>query len=546
MRRCKLNKSIEYILLAVTAFFVFGTIYYTVFLSQQFTNSDIFDTLMWANASYETKRIIAPNFNYAGLLPFGTSLFMLLFIKIFGLSFTAHALGMVMFEVIFIAVMIAFLRRLSFGVKSSCFAIVGMCGLWMCSDKMREMFMEHTIYYSLSILFIMAGWLFVESLEKSIESRKKSRYVIIAATVVFFMLVATDGIQVLAISTVPLLLGFALERYFDTETPLFSKKNKSIIIAALVVSAATVIGLVALKFLLNGVTSGYASRQMMYDSNEKIMNFWEKFASYVSSWYECFDVVFESKIPLTDTRQFDPLLKWLFTTILLLTLPTNLIFCKKIKNKELKRLIAVTLSLHGVLVCLWVFGVIGQTFWRLLPAAVMSFVLLIADVVYMYRNVKLKRFAVIFVVVITIFSINSYNYVLAYQPVKTAYAPYDGLITDINNHNIENGYADFWVANELIVLTKGDLKIETTQIGDDGTVYVCEYQNFTKEEHGTYDSPTFLVIPAKQEALFEKSEGYENAKQYLTDKSSFNVSVIGFVIYYYSCDIYSVIGDRYK
>ena len=409
MRRCKLNKGIEYILLAVTAFFVFGTVYYTVFLSQQFTNSDIFDTLMWANASYETKRIIAPNFNYAGLLPFGTSLFMLLFIKIFGLSFTAHTLGMAMFEVIFIAVMIAFLRRLSFGVKSSCFAIIGMCGLWMCSDKMREMFMEHTIYYSLSILFIMAGWLFVESLEKSIESRKKSRYVIIATTVVFFMLVATDGIQVLAISTVPLLLGFALERYFDTETPLFSKKNKSIIIAALVVSAATVIGLVALKFLLNGVTSGYANGQMMYDSNEEIMNFWGKFASFVSSWYKCFDVVFESNIPLMDTRQFDSLLKWLFTTILLLTLPTNLIFCKKIENKELKRLIAVTLSLHGILMCLWVFGVIGQTFWRLLPAAVMSFILLIADVVYMYRNVKLKRLAVIFDIVVTAFSINSYN-----------------------------------------------------------------------------------------------------------------------------------------
>lgn len=542
MHRFKLNKGIEYFLLAVTAFFVFGTIYYTAFLSQQFTNSDIFDTLMWANASYETKRIIAPNFNYAALLPFGTSLFMLPFIKIFGLSFTAHALGMVMFEVIFFAVMIAFLRKLSFGVKSSCLAIIGMCGLWMCSDKMREMFMEHTIYYSLSILFIMAGWALLESLEKSIEKRKKSRYIIIAATVVFFALAATDGIQVLAISTVPLLLGFAIERYFDTETPLLSKKNKSIIISALIVSAATVIGLVALKFLLNGVTSGYANGQMMYDSNEGIMNFREKLASFVSSWYACFDVFFESNIPLMDARQFDPLLKWLFTTILLLTLPTNLIFCKKIKSKELKRLIAVTLSLHGVLACLWGFTIIGKTFWRLLPAAVMSFILLIADVVYMYRNVKLKRFAVIFVVVITVFSINSYNYVLAYNPVKTTYAPYDGLITDINNHNVENGYANFWIANELIVLTKGDLEIDTAKIDNNGTVYIYEYQNFTKEEYGIYDSPTFLVLPAKEEEVFEKSDGYENAKQYLTDKSSFNTSVDGFVIYYYSCDIYSVIG----
>ena len=71
MRKCKYSKGIEYVLIAVTVFFVFGTIYYTVFLSQQFTNSDIFDTLMWANASYETKRIIAPDYNYAALLPFG-------------------------------------------------------------------------------------------------------------------------------------------------------------------------------------------------------------------------------------------------------------------------------------------------------------------------------------------------------------------------------------------------------------------------------------------------------------------------------------------
>lgn len=544
MRKCKYSKGIEYVLIAVTVFFVFGTIYYTVFLSQQFTNSDIFDTLMWANASYETKRIIAPDYNYAALLPFGASLLMLPFIKIFGLSFMAHALGMAVFEIIFFAVMIIFLKKLSFGVKSSCFAIIGMCGLWMCSDKMREMFMEHTIYYSLSILFIMAGWVLLDSLEKAIESKKKNRFFIIIVAVVFFLLVATDGAQMLAISTLPLLLGFAIERFIDVKTPLFSKNNKSLIFSAAIVLTSSVVGLAVLKLLTRGVVSEYANENSVYDSTGNILDYVNKFSSYIKAWYTNLEVLFSENAPLTDANQLESLLMWMLATVLIFVLPVNLILYNKIKSQNIKRLISVTLSLRGVIFALWVFGIISVAGWRLIPSIVMSFILLITDAVYLYRNVELKRFAVPIVVMILVFSLNSYNYVLAYKPVKNAYEPYDDMITDIYNHNVKNGYADFWIVNEFIVLTKGDLKIEPENLVKGGNICIYEYQNFKKEKYGTYNSPTFLALPSKHEELFEDSEGYEKAKPYLTDKTSFKQYIGGYVVYYYSCDIYSIIGEQ--
>ena len=79
---------------------------YTVLYAKANVNSDTMDTLMWAYASYRSGSLFAADFAYAGFLPFGGALLMLPFVALFGVSYTAHVAGMVVFLLLFFAALI--------------------------------------------------------------------------------------------------------------------------------------------------------------------------------------------------------------------------------------------------------------------------------------------------------------------------------------------------------------------------------------------------------------------------------------------------------
>ena len=80
------------LLVAVTV-----VVHYIVFGSKGEFHSDCTDTIYWAKASHDSGHMLNEDFDYACLLPFGTSLLMQLFMPLFGLSMTTQTLGMLMF-----------------------------------------------------------------------------------------------------------------------------------------------------------------------------------------------------------------------------------------------------------------------------------------------------------------------------------------------------------------------------------------------------------------------------------------------------------------
>jgi len=70
--------------IALVCYYLFGA-------ANSFLSSDSADTLLWAQASYEAKALINPNFDYATILPLGGHLLMVPFVALFGLSLTAQS-----------------------------------------------------------------------------------------------------------------------------------------------------------------------------------------------------------------------------------------------------------------------------------------------------------------------------------------------------------------------------------------------------------------------------------------------------------------------
>ena len=160
----KLKKSLIYVAAILFAVLSAGTVvYYIICPSAAYFHADCSDTILWAQASYDSGAMFNPDFGYAAMLPFGGTTLMIPFIGIFGVSMTTHRIGMVIFALIMFASVFGLCKTIRLGTPLSLTA-TGAFALVMCSsEKMREIFYEHVIYYSISavIIFVLLS-LFVK------------------------------------------------------------------------------------------------------------------------------------------------------------------------------------------------------------------------------------------------------------------------------------------------------------------------------------------------------------------------------------------------
>lgn len=163
---------------AAVAFLTFAVgmiIYYIIWPSEAFFHADCSDTILWAQASYDSKSLFNPDFGYAATLPFGGTMLMVPFIGIFGVSMTTQHIGMVLFALLMLASFFLLCRSIGMSVPSSLFT-VGVTGLTLCaSEKLREIFYEHVIYYSICVVIIAVLLSLVIRFEDALSQGNKKK-----------------------------------------------------------------------------------------------------------------------------------------------------------------------------------------------------------------------------------------------------------------------------------------------------------------------------------------------------------------------------------
>jgi len=75
-------------------------LYYIIGPSQYYMTGDCTDSLLWSQATYESGKLVSPDFHYAAVIPFGGNLIFLPFIAIFGYGITAQICGLALFAVL--------------------------------------------------------------------------------------------------------------------------------------------------------------------------------------------------------------------------------------------------------------------------------------------------------------------------------------------------------------------------------------------------------------------------------------------------------------
>ena len=181
-----------------------------------FYNSDCADSLFWAQASYEAKSLFNKDFIYACTLPFGGQWFFLPFIGLFGMTMKTQILGMCLFLLVFSLSLFFFLKVFGLTLPQSLSALAGILMVLSLSDKLREIFWGHVLYYSCEVLGIQIFLLLFILYEKYRKAqRTKVQWLLLSLLCIWTLLVSANGASVLSISVLPLLVGIAGERFLD-------------------------------------------------------------------------------------------------------------------------------------------------------------------------------------------------------------------------------------------------------------------------------------------------------------------------------------------
>lgn len=468
----KFKKACVLTLSVTFAFFAISTVIYYIFgPSAAYFHSDCADTILWAQASVDGKTMFNPDFGYAALLPFGGTTVMIPLVAIFGVGMTAQHIGMAIFALLFFASVLWLLKSMKFSTELSLFG-TGVLALVLCSsEKMREIFYEHVIYYSIGVVIICVLLsLYIRFTDGGKRITLKKRIILLTAIVVFTFLSAFDGTQVAASAIFPVLFAGGCEILFSKEK-LFSKTNRPAIIALAGIAAATVAGIVILNNISEGIGIGYASAYSNYSN----MNEWtNNLLKLPQQWCELFGVDVYFGMNLFSVDSIINIIRLAASFITALVPVAALIFINKLERPA-ALLVLTHFGVTGVVMFGYIFGILSLANWRLSPIICTGVLVCVSMVKQVKISIPLSRIASIAGCVLVLFGAISVKEIKDMPKDGIRYNEYYHVAQYLESKGLNYGFATFWKSQTITVLSDSRVKVINTDMNDYG-ITPCAFQ----------------------------------------------------------------------
>ncbi|MFA5006578.1 MAG: hypothetical protein WC509_03810 [Candidatus Izemoplasmatales bacterium] len=434
-------------------------VYYVLGPAEGYFHSDSTDTIFWAEASYVSGMAVNPDFNYAAILPIGGNLLMGIWMPFFGTSMTTQALGMLSFLVVLAAALLFFFRSMRFGWTGTLFYAGLVLLALSATDKLREMFWGHVIYYSIYVVFLLVGFGLLARLERTGAVRSWKTWVLLGALFAYAALVAIDGLQLVFIVLVPIGGAIAAERYFDYRRPLAAKANLPVWIVLATIAVGALTGLRILAALKHGQVAGYADA-------------WYAITP-ISTWREHLEKIPEHWITLLGGGvPTDPAATFIvaenfaslgFSLFLAVFPLLSLVVFRKAGT--LFKVFAVQHFALSVLIFLaCVFGSLGAANWRWIPVVASALILTVLTIRELSAQFSAPRFAVPFALVLLAFAALNAIEIARMDADYGRDNRYHVLAAELAERGLTYGYADFWIAQAVTVVSDGEVRVRSVNV----------------------------------------------------------------------------------
>ena len=449
-------------------------IYFMIGPAEGYFHSDCTDTLLWAQASFDSGKVFNPDFNYAALLPFGASVWLIPLIAIFGVTMKTHVIGMIIFALLFALSIVLLCRKLGWSYSWSFGATALIFMLLSSSDKLREIMWNHVIYYSLGLLllFFLLTLTFHAQEKLALAATERSRIPLrllpLAGLLIFTVLNATNGFQMLVLTVLPVFVGVFLERLFDRKTAVFSRENLPTVTVLGILLLGTLVGSALLKERLGDISSGYANAYSSYSNPD---DWFDNFDKFFMNWFTLIGLDIRNGDPLASLDSIVNILR-LGVAILLLLIPVVfLFFYQKISNRQTQVLVIAHAFLLAFLFFGCVCGRLAAANWRLTPLLGSSVLVTVsaAHELWIQRKsaVASCRAGVLVLAVLALLS--GWNgKIIADMPFDYGRDNDLHLLADaLEDQGLEYGYATFWRSQAITLLTDSRVKVREILVEKD-------------------------------------------------------------------------------
>lgn len=486
------------IVAAILAVGVIPVVYYILGPARGYMTSDTTDSILWAYRAYTSGKAADPNFYYAAILPFGGNQIYFPFVALFGYSMTAQIGGLTLFAVLFAAALWFFFSGVGLDRYRSAAAVSLSMLIFSSSAKLREILWEHIFYYNLGVLFFCVGMGLAFRLLDVERSDEKPRRVIAVVSAVclglFSLFAATDGLQALVCFSLPLCAGIFAERLLSSEE-LLGKTGKRSLWLLLFVGGLSLLGVGFGKLLTGGVTAGY---QEAYSTWSAPSDWVENLLGFFPNWFSLLGV---DAVASDDLVSGASLLNMLRITggVLLLVLPLLLLFRWKTLGRRVRIALVGHLTVCACILFAVVFGSLGGANWRLVPMLGTSILLSLITVAEYFRSdVVRRRLSVLFLALLLLLAAIPFGTILGMPAKYGRDNSWFAATEALEARGLRYGFANFWWAEYVTLLSGGDLEVANIREGKNEPVayrYQCGKDAFDpKDDVERY----FLLLTEKE------------------------------------------------
>ncbi|MBE6596827.1 MAG: hypothetical protein E7641_04060 [Ruminococcaceae bacterium] len=463
----------EIIISPVFLILSFGTLlYYVTGPALGYFHSDCSDSLLWAQVMIESGNILSEDFAYAAILPFGSPLWMVPILKIFGYTMKAQILSMCVFTVIFILSALSLFRAMKWRYSVSSGATFCLVMLLSASVKLREIMWEHVIYYSLGILFTMLLLNLVFRLYDKLSDFPRMKLSDIIKAAIYALLltllcagIATDGFQLIGLTVVPVAAAIVAYTLFQTDNIISKPTLKRYAICAFM-AIGTVIGIVMLNKLTNdgAITAGYADAYSKWAP----MSAWvDNALLFPSRYLSLFGIEIDVSEELFSGNSIMLIIS-IITALIILVLPFVLFARYKHLDKYSKVVAWTHLVLTVVIMLGFICGGLANANWRLTPFLGSSIIASLVFIKHLLGNKGACRRVAVLLSLLLIFA--SLQNAKVIKEMDKDFGKEDSLqkVADtLAEKGYTRGYATFWNAAETALRSDGAVDVITVEISGD-------------------------------------------------------------------------------
>ena len=443
-------------------------IYYMLGPSEGYLHSDCVDTMTWAGATVDSGKLFSETFYYPYLLPFGSTFLFYPFVKVFGFTMFAYRLSMLVFLGLFSAAIYFAVRGMNWSRRGA-FICVGTELLTVsASRKLRELFWEHIIHYSLgaflAFVLIALVFYFIKYYEKNnykLENNKKALIFSLCAGLWCFFS-AFDGLTTLTLSSIPLMGSLLFVIIFDMKNKIFSKENKSLFMSFGIVLVFTAIGSIFLSIMAKEIGTGYGNAySVIADSGEWSNNLMK----FLSQWSSLLGADYKAGQSITKAENIFAAVK-LAGSLMLFALPVYALFIYNRLNRQEQVFLGFHWLMTAFILYGYIFGNLSSVNWRLSPIICSAVIVNVIVCRVVARSMNLQRAAMLLAALTAASCLITFGQIVKMPADYGRDNDHHKAIELLEKNNLEYGYATYWNANVLTLISSSRVQVRDVNIDE--------------------------------------------------------------------------------